>query len=89
MVKAVAPCWNVGALPADVRATSVEVFFSMNGNIPIASSIRMGGHWGGSDAAARRMFESVRRAIIRCGAMGMELTVSANGELTAVFASPN
>ena len=73
---AVASCWNVGALSSEAQETKVTVFVAMNRDgTPDTGSIRMMSASGGSDASARRVFETARRAIIRCGARGFPLPV--------------
>jgi len=72
--KEISPCWNIGALSTEASRTSVEVSLRFNADgTPVASSIRMVGSSGGSDAAARQAFEAARRAIIRCGSQGYDL----------------
>ncbi len=71
---AVAQCWNVGSLSSEAMQTTVVVGVRMNQNAtPVNDSIRMISASGGSDAAARRVFDSARRAIILCGARGLSL----------------
>ena len=75
---AVAQCWNVGSLSSEAMQTTVVVAVQMNQDAtPVTSSIRMMSATGGSDAAARRVFDSARRAIILCGARGLNLPVDA------------
>ncbi|MEP0192006.1 hypothetical protein [Roseibium sp.] len=67
-------CWNIGVLSTEAAATTVVVALAMNPDAtPIASSIRLLGHEGGSEAAARQAFEATKRAIIRCGSRGYDL----------------
>ena len=71
---AVSSCWNVGALSSEALQTIVVVTVDMQEDgRPMAGSIRLLSHSGGSDAAARQAFETARRAIIRCGARGFPL----------------
>lgn len=71
---AVAECWNVGALSSEALRTVVTVSFAINRDgTPRADTIRQVSANGGGEAATRQLFESVRRAIIRCGARGMDV----------------
>jgi hypothetical protein len=71
---AVQQCWNVGSLSSEALRTTVVVAVSMSEDgRPMAETLRMLGHEGGSAEAARQAFESARRAIIRCGANGFNL----------------
>lgn len=71
---AVSKCWNIGSLSTEALGTTVVVGVEMNQDgTPVAQSIRMLSAIGGSDAAAKRVFDSARRAIIRCGARGFNL----------------
>lgn len=67
-------CWNIGALSREASRTAVVVSMQMNfDGTPVASSLRLLGSEGGSDAAARQAFEAAKRAIIRCGSRGYDL----------------
>lgn len=71
---AVSQCWNIGSLSSEALGTTVVVEVRMNRDAtPVNDSIRMLSAAGGSDAAARRVFDSARRAIILCGARGLNL----------------
>jgi hypothetical protein len=71
---AVAQCWNIGSLSTEALGTTVVIAVKMNQNgTPVAETIRMLSSSGGSNAAAQRVFDSARRAIIRCGARGYDL----------------
>ena len=71
---AVSQCWNIGSLSSEALETTVVIGVRMNSNgTPVNDSIRMIGASGGSDGAARRVFDSARRAIIRCGSSGFNL----------------
>jgi hypothetical protein len=71
---AVAACWNVGSLSTAALQTTVIISVNMNQNgTPVIETIRQVSASGGSDADARRVFDSARRAIIRCGAKGFSL----------------
>lgn len=73
---AVSQCWNVGALSSEAQETRVTVAVEMRRDgKPVTASIRMIGHEGGSAASAKRVFDTARRAIIRCGAKGFPLPV--------------
>ena len=67
-------CWNVGSLSTEAMQTTVVVAVDMTPDgKPEIGSIRMLSFSGGSEAAARRAYETARRAIIRCGATGYNL----------------
>jgi hypothetical protein len=71
---AVAQCWNIGSLSSEALQTTIVVTVTMKQDAtPVNESIRMLSASGGSDAAARRVFDSARRAIILCGARGLSL----------------
>lgn len=71
---AVQQCWNVGSLSSEALRTTVVVAFSMTEDgRPLHQTLRMLSYAGGSTDAARQTFETVRRAIIRCGANGFDL----------------
>jgi len=71
---AVSRCWNVGSLSSAALQTTVVVSVSMTPDgKPVNGSIRMLSSSGGSDANARRAYETARRAIIRCGGNGFDL----------------
>lgn len=71
---AVGSCWNVGTLSTEAQETKVTVFVALaRDGKPDPGSIRMVTHSGGSESAARRVFDTARRAILRCGARGFPL----------------
>ncbi|HDZ51575.1 MAG TPA: hypothetical protein ENH63_07395 [Sulfitobacter litoralis] len=68
-------CWNIATLSTEAAATTVVVESDLNPDgTPVASSIRLLGHDGGSEAAAGQAFEAAKRAIIRCGSRGYDLS---------------
>ena len=78
---AVAGCWNVGSLSTSALQTTVVISVSMNQNgTPVIETIRQVSASGGSDADARRVFDSARRAIILCGAKGYNLPADKFGQ---------
>ncbi len=78
---AVANCWNVGTLSTEAQDTSVVVSVAMNQDgTPRRDTIAMASFSGGSESAARRVFETARRAIIRCGTDGFPLPVEKYGQ---------
>ena len=78
---AVSQCWNIGSLSTEALSTIVVIGVEMNQNgTPVTSSIRMISATGGSNAAAQRVFDSARRAIIRCGARGFNLPAEKYGQ---------
>lgn len=71
---AVSACWNVGSLSTAALQTTVVISVNMNPNgTPVIETIRQVSASGGSDADARRVFDSARRAIILCGSKGYSL----------------
>ncbi|KIN63798.1 TonB domain protein [Sulfitobacter noctilucicola] len=71
---AVSKCWNIGSLSSEALGTTVVIGLQMNKNgTPVIESIRQISSSGGSDAAAQRVYDSARRAIIRCGSGGYNL----------------
>lgn len=71
---AVSKCWNVGSLSSEALGTTVVIGVQMNQNgTPMIDTIRRISFSGGSDAAAQRVYDSARRAIILCGSRGYDL----------------
>ena len=71
---AVSRCWSVGPLSTEAMGTIVTVGVQMNQNgTPVIDTIRLISASGGSNAAAQKVFESARRAIILCGKSGFNL----------------
>jgi len=67
--------WNTGTLSLDASRTTVTVAFSVGLNrVPDAASIRMTTFEGGTETSARQAFEVARRAIIRGGADGFDVS---------------
>lgn len=78
---AVGSCWNVGTLSTEAQGTTVTVYVAMNENgTPRSESIRMLSSSGGGEAAARKVFDTARRAILRCGQDGFPLPVEKYGQ---------
>lgn len=74
---AVLQCWNVGSLGEQARKVRVAVSVAMRRDgKPDVGSIRMLDYQGGTEAAARQVFQAARRAIIRCGATGYDLPIA-------------
>ena len=71
---AVKACWNLGTVSSEAMRVTVTVRLSVGQDgTPDAASIRMAGFEGGDDAAAKRIYDTARRAIIRCGKTGFPL----------------
>ena len=71
---AVGRCWNLGTTSAESLQVTVTVFVRMNPDgTPDAGSMRLVAYEGGSEAAAKRVYDAARRAIIRCGQQGYAL----------------
>jgi hypothetical protein len=68
-------CWNVGSLSTEaLQATIVvEVELGRDG-VPFVESIILLESNGTSEGATGQAFEAARRAIIRCGAPGFQLS---------------
>lgn len=78
---AVSRCWNIGSLSTEALGTIIIVGLEMNQNgTPVTDSIRMISASGGSSAAAQRVFDTARRAIIRCGGSGFNLPAEKFGQ---------
>lgn len=70
----VGSCWNVGSLSSEAMQTTVVVGVTLSPEAkPEIASIHMVSFTGGSEVAARRAYETARRAIIRCGSGGYNL----------------
>lgn len=70
----IAKCWNIGSLSTEALGTIVVIGVKMNQNgTPVNESIRRISSSGGSDASAKRVYDSARRAIILCGSRGYDL----------------
>jgi hypothetical protein len=68
-------CWNVGSLSTEALKARITIGVSiLPTGLPDAESIRLVKYEGASEQAARQAFEAGRRAIIRCGAKGFQLT---------------
>ena len=74
MQRAIAECWNLGALSSAALSTIVvvEMELTRDGK-PVANSIKMLGFEGGDETSAERAFETALRAILKCGTQGFEL----------------
>ena len=71
---AVKTCWNLGTLSSDAMRVTVTVRLSVGQNgVPDGASIQMVGAEGGDAAAAKQIYDTARRAIIRCGKNGFPL----------------
>ena len=77
---AVGNCWNVGSRSTSARMTKVLVAFDMQRNgKPVTDSIRMAEFHDRSEPDAGREFGAARRAIIRCGTKGIQLSLEKHG----------
>jgi len=71
---AVAACWNAAALDPEAAAAQVTVRVTFDRAArPLADSIALIGATDGNPAAAERLYQSARRAILRCGRTGYSL----------------
>lgn len=71
LLVAIRSCWNLGTLSSEAMRVTVVVglSFSENGT-PDAESIRLVSAQGGDDRAVKQVFDTARRALIRCGRDG-------------------
>jgi hypothetical protein len=68
---AIKQCWNVGALSTDALNTRVRMRFRMNEDgKPDPGSFEITGYEGGTEVGAQKVYETGRRAIIRCAGPG-------------------
>lgn len=73
-LRQVEQCWNITAMSSEAQRTIVTVAFSLERDgTPVSSSLRMIAQSGGSEAAARKAYETARRAILRCGRKGYDM----------------
>lgn len=71
---ALASCWNIGGLSSAARSTTVVVAVDMNTDgSPVADSIRLVKSSNDNEMATLQLYESARRAILRCGSRGFKL----------------
>ena len=86
-------CWNVGMLSAEAQTVAVAVAFTLTRDArPVMESIELRAASSDDPALAGSMFESVRRAIIRCGAQGYDLPAAAFSDwqhMEITFGPPN
>lgn len=68
LAQAIAACWNIGSLSREAQGVSMTVEFDAthDGRV-VFDSIALVDGSSGSAAAIQQAFESVRRAIVRCG----------------------
>lgn len=72
--QAVLPCWNIGALSDDARMVRVTVGVTMMADgRPDPAAITLLGSSAGPPAQVEQVFQSARRAILRCGVGGYDL----------------
>lgn len=73
-LRQVEQCWNIASLSTEARQMVVTVAFSLDRDgVPVSSSLKMITQSGGSETAARKAYETARRAILRCGRNGYEM----------------
>jgi hypothetical protein len=67
-------CWNIGALSSEATRTVVTVRVSMQENgTPDLGTMQMTTFEGGSEESAKKLYQSARSAIARCGNEGFTL----------------
>ncbi len=67
-------CWNIGALSSEATRTVVTVRVSMQENgTPDLGTMQMASFEGGSEESAKKLYQSARSAIARCGNEGFTL----------------
>lgn len=71
---ALASCWNIGSLSSAAWSTTVVVAVDMNTDAsPVFDSIRLVKSSSDDEMATMQVYESARRAILRCGSRGFKL----------------
>jgi broad specificity phosphatase PhoE len=71
---ALGKCWNIGALSSEATRTIVTVRVSMQENgTPDLGTMNMTSFEGGSEESAKKLYQSARSAIARCGNKGFTL----------------
>jgi len=79
--RAVAACWNTGALSPEARAARVIVAARFDAqDMPEPESITLVTVEGGGTAAGREMYETARRALLRCAGDGYPLPPEARAD---------
>ena len=79
--RAVAACWNTGALSPEARAARVIVAARFDAQaMPEPESITLVTVEGGGTAAGREMYETARRALLRCAGDGYPLPPEARAD---------
>lgn len=79
--RAVAACWNTGALSPAAQAVRVVVGLRLDAQArPEADSIALVSASPAGQAASAEAYEAARRALIRCGAAGYPLPPAARAE---------
>ena len=64
-------CWNINSLtPLAFKKSVIVAFTLLEGGKPLVSTIRLKTPESGTDSVSEEVFETARRAIIRCGARG-------------------
>ncbi len=70
----IAQCWNVGSLEDEATNAVITVGFELDdGARPVAGSLELVDKNDASEASVKSVYDSARRAILRCGARGFKL----------------
>ena len=69
---AVAACWNIGALSSEAQSVSVTVEFSLDMSGIPDGDVSLIRSTSADQAATDLAFQTARRAILRCGATGLD-----------------
>lgn len=73
---AFAPCWNVSSLSAEAAKIAVTLRFDMTPDgMPVKESIRLLKPRDDGTGAVGQAFEVARRAVMVCGAAGLDLPI--------------
>lgn len=79
--RAVAACWNTGALSPEAQAARVIVSVRFDTHaMPVPDSIALVSTEGAGTEAAQQAYDAARRALIRCAAEGYPLPSSAQAD---------
>jgi hypothetical protein len=67
-------CWNISSLtPLSLKTSVIVAFTLLEDGKPLISTIRLKTPESGTDKASEEVFETARRAIIRCGSRGFPM----------------
>lgn len=65
--ESIAPCWNIGMLRSEDLGVTISVEFEMtDGGVFLPKTMTLVSWTGGGESAARRVYDTARRAVILC-----------------------